>query len=29
MFTRRAIIGQGYGYSAGRKYVSNVFLYFT
>lgn len=29
MFTRRAIIGQEYGYAAGRKYVGNVSLYFT
>lgn len=29
MFTKRAIIGQGYGYAAGRKHVGNVSLYFT
>ncbi len=29
MFTRRAIIGQEYGYAAGRKYVDYISFYFT
>ncbi len=29
MFTGRAIIGQGYGYAAGHKYVDYISFYFT